>query len=80
MGALLYELLAGRSPSPATTPLQIFANVMTQPPIPLPRVGASCPRRSRRSSCAACAGPREDRYASMGALAAALRAVIADGA
>jgi len=76
MGVLLYQLVAGGLPFRGDTHLQIFANVMTKPPLPLhtaepvpPAVEATILKCLRRD--------RDDRYESMGALAAALRAVAA---
>ncbi len=69
MGALLYQLVAGALPFRGDTHLQIFANVMTKPPLALqtapPAVEATILKCLRRD--------RDDRYESMAALAAALR-------
>jgi serine/threonine-protein kinase len=72
MGALLYETVSGALPFAGDNQLQLFANVMTKPPLPLrgrvelpPSFEAVIQRCLRRQ--------REDRYESMGALAAALR-------
>ncbi len=76
MGALLYETVSGTLPFAGENQLQLFANVMTKPPLPfparlelLPSFEAVIRRCLRRQ--------REDRYESMGALAAALRAAAA---
>jgi serine/threonine-protein kinase len=75
MGALLYETVSGALPFAGENQLQLFANVMTKPPLPLrsrvtlpPEFEAVIQRCLRRQ--------REDRYESMGALAAALRAAV----
>ena len=77
MGALLYELVTGQLPFRGDTELQLFANVMTKPPLPmrahlsgpppeaLERVILRCLRRSR-----------DERFESMSALATALRATV----
>jgi hypothetical protein len=76
MGVLLYQLVAGVLPFHGETHLQIFANVMRKPPLPLrsdvgapPAVEATILKCLRRN--------RDERYESMDALAAALRAVAA---
>jgi hypothetical protein len=76
MGALLYQLVSGTLPFHGENYLQIFANVMTKPPLPLraelrapPGVEAVIGRCLRRR--------REDRYGSMTELATALRAALA---
>ena len=76
MGALLYETVSGALPFAGENQLQLFANVMTKPPLPLrgrvelpPSFEAVIPRCLRRQ--------REERHESMGALAAALRAAAA---
>jgi serine/threonine protein kinase len=76
MGVLLYQLVAGALPFHGETYLQIFANVMKKPPLPLrsdihasPAVEATILRCLRRN--------RDERYQSMETLAAALRAAAA---
>jgi hypothetical protein len=76
MGALLYETVSGGLPFAGENQLQLFANVMTKPPLPLrgrvdlpPAFEAVIQRCLRRQ--------REDRYGSMGELAAALRSAVA---
>jgi serine/threonine-protein kinase len=72
MGALLYELVTGALPFHGESPLQLFSNIMTKPPLPMRAHGVVAPavepillRCLRR--------PREDRFASMSELAGALR-------
>jgi hypothetical protein len=76
MGVLLYQLVAGALPFHGETHLQIFANVMRKPPLPLrsdvqvpPAVEATILKCLRRN--------RDERYESMEALAGALRAAAA---
>jgi hypothetical protein len=76
MGALLYQLVSGELPFDGDNYLQIFANVMTRPPLAfraelqapagVEDVIRKCLRRSR-----------EQRYGSMTELAAALRSAVA---
>jgi serine/threonine-protein kinase len=74
MGALLYETITGSVPFPGETELQTFAAVMTRPPLPLrahvkeplsPAVEPVLLKCLRKN--------RGDRFASMEALASALR-------
>ncbi|HEY2516830.1 MAG TPA: protein kinase [Polyangiaceae bacterium] len=75
MGALLYQVLTGALPFQGENYLQIFANVMTKPPLPLrshveapPAVEAVILKCLRRD--------RTQRFQSMGALATALRGAV----
>ncbi len=77
MGTVLYELVTGGHPFSGNLGLQLFANVMTKPPLPIashlrPEVPAvaeavlmKCLRR-----------PREERFQSMTELAEALRSAV----
>ena len=73
MGVTLYEVLSGSVPFPGDTDLQVFAAVMTRPPVPLrerlpgvsPAVEAVLDRCMARE--------RGERWASMAELAQALR-------
>lgn len=73
MGVTLYEVLSGSVPFPGDTDLQVFAAVMTRPPVPLrerlpgvsPAVEAVLDRCMARE--------RADRWPSMAELAQALR-------
>jgi serine/threonine-protein kinase len=76
MGVVLYELLSGQLPFSGHTPLEMFAAVMTRPPIPLaahfegglpPAVEAVVNRCLQKD--------RAERYSSMPALARDLRAL-----
>jgi serine/threonine protein kinase len=76
MGVLLYQLVTGALPFEGESSLQLFANIMTKPPLPMrahravsPSVEAVLLKCMRRS--------REERYTSMGELAAALRSATA---
>ena len=78
MGVVLYELLTGQLPFSGDTPLEMFAAVMTRPPIPLAahfegelRLNPSTP-----SSASCLQKDRARRYPSMRALAADLRAAL----
>jgi serine/threonine protein kinase len=77
MGALLYELVSGELPFRGETELQIFANVMTKPPVPFRAHSASTPPEVEALVLKCLRKNREDRFPSMPALASALRAAIA---
>ncbi|HEX5659376.1 MAG TPA: protein kinase [Polyangiales bacterium] len=76
MGVTLYELITGNMPFPGTSQLEMIANALTRPPLPLAAhlyaplqpavqdVLFTCLRR-----------PREERFQGMAALASALRTV-----
>jgi tRNA A-37 threonylcarbamoyl transferase component Bud32 len=72
MGALLYETVSGALPFAGDNQLQLFANVMTKPPLPL-RGRVELPPSFEEVILRCLRRRREDRYDSMGALAAALR-------
>jgi serine/threonine-protein kinase len=76
MGALLFELVTGRLPFAGDTDLQLFANVMTKPPLPLPRQLAAEAPAAERVIAKCLRRPREGRYASMSELATALRSAL----
>jgi Protein kinase domain/GAF domain len=78
MGAVLYELLTGDVPFKGDGHLQIFANVMTKPPVPMrAEVQASVPEAARSIVFQCLRRPREERYESIVALGAALRSACA---
>jgi serine/threonine-protein kinase len=77
MGALLYELVTGQPPFKGESDLQIFANVMTKPPVPV-RVHLKAEAAAVEPVLLKCLRrKREDRYPTMSALATALRSAIA---
>jgi serine/threonine-protein kinase len=78
MGVVLYELLTGKLPFAGDTPFEMFAAVMTRPPIPLAEQavgGLPGPVEAVVANCLQ--KERERRYPSMRALAQVLRAVAA---
>ncbi|HWZ90706.1 MAG TPA: serine/threonine-protein kinase, partial [Polyangiaceae bacterium] len=75
MGALLYELITGKLPFPGESDLQIFANAMSRPPLPLRAHVTGVPQAAESVLLRCLAKARENRYQSMNALATALRAV-----
>ena len=78
MGVVLYELLTGQLPFRAHTPLEMFAAVMTRPPIPLAaRFAGGLPPAGRGPGVRCLRKDRADRYPSMRALAGELRALAA---
>ena len=76
MGALLYETVSGTSRSHGDDQLQIFANVMTKPPLPF-RADLRAPPGVEQVIRRCLRRPREERYGSMTELAAALRGAVA---
>jgi serine/threonine-protein kinase len=79
MGALLYELVTGDLPFRGDSELQLFANVMTKPPLPMrAHFGSSPPEAVERVIAKCLRRSREERYPSMSALASALRAAAVD--
>ena len=80
MGAVLYELLTGQVPFSGNTPLEMFAAVMTRPPIPLAdRFEGELPAPVDAIVTRCLRKDREERYPSMRALAGELRAIAGDG-
>jgi serine/threonine-protein kinase len=78
MGAVLYELVTGHHPFLGDRDLQIFANVMTKPPVPIrAHVPGEVPPAAEAILLKCLRRPREDRFESMTALAHALRATVA---
>jgi serine/threonine-protein kinase len=76
MGVLLYQLVAGSLPFQGDTYLQIFANVMKKPPLPL-RHDVGAPAAVEATILKCLRRNRDERYESMALLAAALRACAA---
>jgi serine/threonine-protein kinase len=76
MGAVLYELVTGHHPFIGAGDLQLFANVMTKPPIPVQvHVRDEVPPAAEAILMQCLRRPREERFESMTTLASALRAV-----
>jgi hypothetical protein len=75
MGTVLYELVTGELPFRGDNELQLFANVMTKPPLPMRAHGASPSDALERVVLKCLRRTREERYPSMTALASALRAL-----
>ncbi len=77
LGVILYEMVTGRLPFDAETPLAIVMKHITEPP-PLPRkFRPDLPEAVERVILKATAKTPQDRYASAGDLAQALRAALA---
>jgi len=78
MGVVLYELLTGQLPFQGTSPLDMFAAVMTRPPQPLRAVlGDGVPAAAETVVATCLQKDRAERYPSMPALAWALRDALA---
>jgi serine/threonine-protein kinase len=77
MGAVLYELVTGQHPFRGDSELAVFANVMTKPPIPIrAHVRGEVPEPAEAILLRCLRRTREERFASMTALARALRAAV----
>ena len=72
LGAVLYQLLAGRLPYSAATPLEVLRKVVVGPPRPIESVDPHVPAELAAVVARAMARERADRY-SAGELAAELR-------
>ncbi len=72
MGVILYELLTGRLPFDAPTSLAIVAQILTQKPLPPSAHRPDLDPRLEAICLKAMAKERQERYASMGEMAAAL--------
>jgi serine/threonine-protein kinase len=78
MGAVLYELVTGQHPFRGDRDLQLFANVMTKPPIPIRAHvrGEEVPAEAESILLRCLRRPREARFESMTSLAQALRSAV----
>ncbi len=78
MGTVLYELVTGKHPFRGDRELQLFANIMTKPPIPIrAHVRGEVPAAAEAILLKCLRRPREERFESMTTLAQALRAAVA---
>lgn len=76
LGIILFEMLTGHVPYEAETPMAVVIKHITDP-IPIPRqINPNIPEAVNRVLLKALAKNREDRFASAGALAAALRQAV----
>jgi serine/threonine protein kinase len=77
LGIILYEMVTGRVPYEAETPMAIVIKHINEP-LPLPRsINPSLPEGVERLILKALAKNREERYASAGQMATALRQALA---
>jgi uncharacterized RDD family membrane protein YckC/tRNA A-37 threonylcarbamoyl transferase component Bud32 len=72
VGATLYALLTGHPPFKTTVGLEMLANVMTQPPVPLSEHGVRVPRALRRVVMRLLAKDPSKRHRSYAALRSSL--------
>ncbi len=80
LGVVLYEMLTGRVPYEADTPMAVAMKHIYEP-LPLPRaVNPSIPEGVERVVLKSMAKAPEDRYSTAGELARALRAAVAEAA
>ena len=80
VGVLVFELLTGRKPLPADTPMAVLARHAREP-IPRPsRFARGIPRALDRVVARACARDPADRFPDLASLAAAMRAAVPSGA
>jgi serine/threonine-protein kinase len=77
MGAVLYELLTGRQPFAGDSYLQICANVMAKPPLPMRAGGNALPKELEAVTLKCLRRSPDDRHPSMAELARALRGAMA---
>jgi serine/threonine-protein kinase len=79
MGTVLYELVTGHHPFRGDRDLQIFANIMTKPSLPIrAHVRGEVPAPAEAILLRCLRRSREERFESMTALAQALRSTVAE--
>ncbi len=75
LGAVLYEMVAGRAAMEGTTASDIIASILTKVPTPLPTIRPDCPRPLVHVIGRALEKDREKRYSSAGDILADLKIV-----
>lgn len=75
LGVVLYELITGRRPFAADTPWEVLAKHLTEPVLRPSEIVSGLPGQADRILLRALAKNPQDRYATMGELAADLEAV-----
>jgi serine/threonine-protein kinase len=78
LGAILYQLLAGRSPFSGTDTEAVLQQVRREPPVPPRRLVPSCPRALEAVCLKALAKDRSARYGSVRELASDVQHYLAD--
>jgi serine/threonine-protein kinase len=76
LGVLLYQIITGHLPFPGASDLQVFAAIMTRPPLPLRAYLKDAPATVEAVLIRCLAKQREQRYPSMSVLGNALRAAV----
>jgi serine/threonine protein kinase len=73
LGAVLYEMLAGRTPFAGASPSETFANLINAEPQPLSGLAANAPEQMRRIVAKMLRKNREERYQTMKGVLADLK-------
>jgi hypothetical protein len=76
LGVLLYQIITGQLPFPGTSYLQVFAAVLTRPPLPLRAHRSDVPPAVESILFRCLAKERDQRYPTMSALAEELRSAV----